>query len=241
MTGPVSSYSYGVSIFFQYLSEKYDDTLIRELWEASAGAPSWFDAIDGVLQGRGASFAEAFFGFARANLFTNRRSNPTFGYARASGFPLVNIEAQSAPLTIMSLRVFPSATAYLGIPPAGRAQMDVSLVNGDASLRLALAVRRGNTVEEPILADASLRATANTDGADELLVVVANTAQSGESSKPGLCAGDTAEVDACRVQLGATTPMMTQPSGGCAVGGHANTFPLWFLVAVLLVRRRRVS
>jgi hypothetical protein len=235
MTGPVASFSYGSCIFFEFLSEKYGDAIIRQLWEGAAGTRDWFTALPGILQMNQSEFADAFFTFARWNLFTGKRANPAYGYARGAGYTLVKFEADVAPLSVASLRVFSSAMAYLAIPPAGRTQMDVALATTDPNLRLAIAVRRGNVISEPVLAGSTLRASAVTDGADELLVVVANTAQTGESSKPGLCAGDSAEVDGCLAALGPQpTPMPMASSGGCDVGGRAPRFPLWFLMLALV-------
>lgn len=243
MVGPVDPFSYGSCIFFEFLSEKYGPSVIRELWEGAAGAGDWFGALDGVLQKHSSSWAEAFFTFARWNLFTSRRANPMRGYARGSGYPLVRMEAETAPLAVMSLRVFASAVSYLAIPPSGRAQMDVALVGAGAPLKLAVATRKGNLVSDPILADQSLRVSADTSGADELIVVVANTAQSGESLKPGLCAGDPSEVDSCRAQFTPDmgTAMPGGSSGGCSHGGASARLQLWVLLLLVVPLRRKRS
>ncbi len=242
LPGPVSDFSYGSCIFFQFLDEKYGDSTIRELWEASVGPPDWFGSLDGLLATHQSSFAEAFSTFSRWNLFTGKRANPMLGYARGSGYTLVTSEADPAPLTIMSLRIFPAASNYFALPPAGRANMDVSLVPApgvdSSALRLALSVLRGNMLSDPILADASLRASAATDGADQLFVVVADTAESGESLRPGLCAGDPSEVDACRAQLGAgPADMGTAPpgsGGGCSFASASPNVTPALLVVLLL-------
>src|SRR5439155_23655318 len=105
MTGPVDDFSYGSCIFFEFLSEKYGQAIIRELWEMAAGPNDWFSVLVGVLQRHQATFSDAFFTFARWNLFTNKRANPMRGYARGSGYSLVKMEADTAPLSITSLRV----------------------------------------------------------------------------------------------------------------------------------------
>src|SRR5262249_37741082 len=43
-------FSYGAAIFWEFLAEKFGDAILRELWEACAGAPTWWDALDGTLQ-----------------------------------------------------------------------------------------------------------------------------------------------------------------------------------------------
>jgi hypothetical protein len=250
LPGPVSDFSYGACIFFEFLDEKFGDAVIRDLWEASIGPPDWFSVLNGplVLGQRQSSFADSFFTFARWNLFTASRANPMLAYAHASDYPLVKIETDPAPLSITSLRIFASAINYYAIAPAGRATMDASLVvpagvDGSA-LRLAIAVRRGTAVSAPVLADASLRASAATDGATELLVVVANTAQSGESLKPGVCVGDPNEVDACRAQLGAAPPDMGMGGahhGGCTYSGTPNSVPLsvFLIITIAFLRSKR--
>jgi hypothetical protein len=160
-----------------------------------------------------------------------------YGYARGSGYPLVTFENDTAPLTIMSLRVFPSAAAYLAIPPDGRAQMDVALSGAAPDITFALATLTGNTVSAPIVADSSLRVTAATAGVNQLLVVVANTAQSGASEKPSLCAGAPDEVDACLAQF-APPKAPSQAGGGCDVSGRGTAPQLWFLGLLLLACRR---
>jgi hypothetical protein len=241
MTGPVDAFSYGSCVFFEYLSEKFGDAVIQDLWTAAAGSTTWFAALPGVLETHQSSYADAFAEFSRWNLFTNKRANPMYGYARGSGYTLVTFEADAAPLTILSLRVFPSAMAYLAIPPAGRAQMEVSLVGTAPDARMAIAVRTGNVISAPILADDMQHASAATDGADELLVVVANTAQMGESEKPALCAGDADETAACVKQLTPAPPVvMGMSSSGCdvprsgrtEVGGNAQV-PSLFIVLLL--------
>lgn len=236
MTGPVDDFSYGSCIFFEFLSEKYGVPIIRELWEASAGPMDWFSVLDGVLQKHQSSFAEAFFTFARWNWFTKASANPMEGYARGSGYPIIKMESDTAPLSITQLRVFASAIAYFEIPPAGRASMEVALVGGDPALKLALATRKGNVVSSPILADDSLRATADTSSADELLIAVVNTAQSGESLKPNFCAGDPSEVNDCIAQFAPDMGMAkgNGSSGGCDLSAAPVTAPLPLLLFMLV-------
>jgi hypothetical protein len=227
LPGPVDAFSYGSALFFQFLGEKYGPVVIKELWEASAGDPTWFDALDGVLQSHGSSFADAFFTFAQWNLYTGKRADPAHGYAAGKGYPLVTIEAGTLPVTTPSLRVFEASTSYLALPTSGRASVLASLVPvaGDEVLRFAVAVRRGNVVATPVVADITQPITVDTSGADEVIVLVANTAQTGESRKPGLCVGNSDEVDACRVQLGAAplTPVVPPKKEGCsAVPGSAD-------------------
>jgi hypothetical protein len=247
-TGPVDAFSYGASIFFQFLDEKFGDAIIRELWEHAVGAPDWFSQLDPVLGTHGSSFADAFFTFARWNWFTNKRANPMRGYTRGDGYPLVKLEQDPAPLQVASLRVFPASSAYFGVAPGGRASLDVALalpagVDGSL-LRLAAAARRGNVIDEPVLADAGLRLSVATDGVDELEVVVVNVGESGESTKPGLCVGSSDEVDACRAQIApAPAPPAMPAAGGCTLAPAASpglgAALFGFALLLALARRRR--
>jgi len=249
LPGPVDAFSYGAAIFFQYLGEKYGPVVIRELWEAADGTPTWFDAVDGVLKTHHSSFADAFFGFARWNLFTGKRADPTQSYAAGAGYPLLTVEAGTFPVNTPSLRVFESATSYLAVPVSGRTTVTTSLVmpaGSDGSpLRFAVALRKGNVVSAPVVADFTLPIIVDSTGADEVLIVVSNTAQSGESLKPGLCAGSSDEVDACRVQLGAM-PLSMAPTppkkDGCnATGGTPGVDSVLWVAGLIAWRRRRYS
>jgi hypothetical protein len=246
LPGPVDAFSYGSGIFFQFLSERFGDAIIRQILESTEGG-EWFAALDGVLAMHQSRFADAFFEFARWNLYTKARQNPQKSYARGGGFPLVRVDAQSVPAQVMALRIFPASSIYLGLSPAGRARLEASVffapgAADTAPLRLALAPRQGNQIGEPVLADATLRAAIDGAGADEVVLLLSNTATSGESLRPSVCIGDAAEVAACRAALGAVDepPPMT-PMGGCTLGGAAAGWPAVLLLAIAaaLLRRRR--
>jgi hypothetical protein len=246
LPGPVDPFSYGSAIWFQFLSERFGDAVIRELWEASAGDQEgiWFSKLDPVLAGHQSTFADAFFEFARWNLFTQLRADATQSYKNGRGYSLVRIDKETIPVKAMSLRLFPAATTYLGMAPDGRGMVKAHLVRpeGAAALRMALAVRKGNVMGKPVVATDD-SATVDATGADQVIVLLVNTAQSGESLRPGLCVGSPEEADACKNEL-APPPMMPPPmmAGGCAVVGHHPTggpFALLFVVALAMLRWRR--
>ena len=43
-TGPVDAFTYGSALFFQFLSERHEPAIIRELWQALADQPTWPEA-----------------------------------------------------------------------------------------------------------------------------------------------------------------------------------------------------
>lgn len=242
LPGPVDAFSYGSALFFQFLGEKLGPTIIRELWEAAEGGDDWFAAIDGVLQTHSTSFAEAFATFATWNLYTKARANPQKAYAAGAGYPLVRIDAQPLPAAVDSIRVFPSATIYYSLDPAGRTSIDVALLptgNIDlGSLRVRYATRTGDAIADPQSSADGTTLTIPTAGADEIIVFVTNVAQSGESTRPSLCAGTTDEVAACKETFGFGTPK----SHGCSTGaGASNGAGLVVLIALAARRRRRAA
>jgi hypothetical protein len=236
---PVDPFSYGSAIFFQFLDERFGDQAIKNLWDETARTGAWFTSIDSMLASKyQSSFAEAYAEFARWNLYTGPRANPAVSYDRGSGYPLVRIDASTLPLTQAELRIFPAASLYLGMAPGGRAQVSARIFppEGVTGLRLVLVTRKGNTISPPVLADSD-RATIDASGADQVIVLISNTAQSGESTKPGVCVGDADEVATCAAELGPPPPPPPPPSG-CAVSGRPNA-PSLLLLALLAVPLRR--
>ncbi|MSP61627.1 MAG: hypothetical protein EXR72_15095 [Myxococcales bacterium] len=258
LPGPVDPFSYGSAIFFQFLDERFGAKVIRELIEITengrhgheAGNPGWFPDLDALLQlSYGTSFAEAFFEFARWNLYTGKRASAAKSYDRGAGYSYVRLDSEKMPLALPSLRVFPAATSYFKIAPGGRTMVTAALLPGPSTgMRLALTTRRGDAIADPVLAGADLTATVDATGADEVIVVIVNSAQVGESERPAVCVGDGAEVAACRAKLAPMMPMdMAPPSemppagmGGCVVGrsGHSRSVVLALLLFVVLAAHR---
>ncbi len=70
-----------------YLSEKYDPSIIRSIWELAESVQS-LDAFDQALQARSSSLEEDFQEFTIWNVFTAARSDPTRYYEEGAAFPL---------------------------------------------------------------------------------------------------------------------------------------------------------
>ena len=113
-----------------------------------------------------------------------------------------------------------------------------------APLQLLIARRTGNTIAAPIAATgAGLKVEVDIDGADELLVMLVNTATAGESLRPNLCVGDEAEVATCTAKY-RPVQMMPTDQGGCAATPTAPTASTVLVVLLAMVslldhRRRR--
>lgn len=225
LPGPVDPFSYGSAIFFQFLEERHGDGTVRTLLEKTedgAGGvadPNWFDELDPTLAAAGASFPEAFVEFATWNLFTAQSADPTRGYANGAKYPPVEMASVAAPYTDV-LRVFYASSQYYRVGAGGRGQMTAALVTPEDAadqvddLALLVTTRTGTTVG-PVVRVPDVRAGADpvdTSSADDFVVVVVNSAQSGNSRKPTLCIGSPDEVEACKAAV-------QNPGSGSGGGG----------------------
>ncbi|MFY0577313.1 MXAN_6640 family putative metalloprotease [Cystobacter fuscus] len=88
--GPAQAFSYGASLFFQFLGERLGDEVLRAMWEESVRAPAshWAELLETVLlREAGTDFDTAFSEFAAWNLATGERAREGSGYARGVGYP----------------------------------------------------------------------------------------------------------------------------------------------------------
>ncbi|MBK6515555.1 MAG: hypothetical protein IPM79_05180 [Polyangiaceae bacterium] len=228
LPGPADPYSYGAGVFFQFLHEALGPTVVRSLWERcedGAGGvddPYWLDVLDATLQDAAdISFSDAYLEFATWNLRTDDFADPSASYASGDQYPRVRIDAETAPHSDDQLRVYKASSQYYGVEPGGRVSMTAALVAPAADpaategLRLLLATESGDSVTHEELTDvAAGTQTITTSTADRLVVVVVNTATTGDSKKPGLCIGTVEEVATCAAAL-------SGEGGGGAGGGGA--------------------
>lgn len=259
--GPVPSFAYGSSIFFEFLSERFGRDVIRELWTACDTSP-WLPGLDALLtMSHGASFPAAYSEFAEWNLFTASNADALhyangLRYAPVATTP-VTLPYQSAP----TLRVFYASSQYFSAFPTGRTTITAALVGDAAGLDVTLAVRRGHAIS------VATGPTADSSASDEVIAIVVNPARSGMSQHPGFCFGDPAEVAACQLALvpdagaplsDAGPPDATAPSDamldggppppptsgcGCVTAGRTARTPFFAVlgfVVVLRLRRARV-
>lgn len=217
--GPVPPFAYGAGIFFRFLEERYDASLIHSLLERcvdgnglpeaddDAGDPTWLPQLDALLAvEHESSFTEAFTTFATWNLFTGAAADPLQSYAEGEAYPDLKMEPLAAPVALERSRFFHASARTFAIDPAGRERVVVRLATDDpaqlAGLHLLVATKRDRKiVGEPVLVLESDEAV-EVDAGDLVVVAVINGNWSGESLRPSLCVGSQAEVDDCYATLG---------------------------------------
>jgi len=247
LPGPVNPFSYGSSLFFQFLSERYETAIVRKLWEhlePGAGLPGglddpanplWMEQLDLILKADYASsFTEAFVDFSQWNLYLAGEADPTRSYADGARYARTKREALPFPAEETALRVFHASIRSYQLQTAGRPQVEVALVDNPdtqedetAGLHIYGATRVAG--EWKIFSDtvgaeaADSKISIDAQGASEVLAVIVDTERVGASKRPGLCAGDPAEVAACLLRLSpvACTPPDNcgQSDGGVSDGG----------------------
>ncbi len=260
---PADGYSYGVSIFFRYLSERFDDDIVREIWEAmvdGAGGvadPEWLPAIASVLSARGAEFEEVFHTFSRWILYSGIGGPSGETFERATDYAPVTRVEETLPFSDDALRVFTTSTRIYSFPPAGRTAITAALVSEDVTqlepLELTITVRRRTDLDLHVIGAAEI---VDVTGADEIVVAVSNGNIEGNSARPGLCVGTPAEVSAC-VATGAPDagPLdpdagiiesdaaigadAAPPSSGCSCRAGSRASAPWPLALLALALRRR--
>lgn len=96
-TNPGDGFPYGTAIFAQFLSERFEPDVIRQIWGQCEHIGDRdldaLEAVDAVLVAEyETDFGTAFWEFALWNLWTRSRAGDV-GYANAAEYPLVPIEA----------------------------------------------------------------------------------------------------------------------------------------------------
>lgn len=231
-TGPVPDFAYGAAIFFKFLSERFDDQLIRTLWEhlenghgaasepADQADPTFLVQLDAVLrEGYQSSFAEAFTEFARWNLYTGSANDPTLAWADATHFPAVASTATTLPFESAVLRVYYASAQYFTAPAGTHTLVTGALVDSSATatddredLTLWLAVKQRGRITDV----KRITSGETVDVTDAQLVAVVVNGRRGAtgtslSQRPILCLGAVDEVNAC---AGLTPPDAGQPDAG---------------------------
>ncbi len=259
-TGPVDAYAYGAALFFRYLEERHDASLVAE-FVASVGADPWLDVVDELLVARGSSFAEAWVEHVIWNLHTGSRANPEVAYARGPSYPLMTTRREVIPFEDDGVRVFPASARVYEVDVAGPGSVALDLIGDAATLD-------GLVVVVAAVGDLGIRAVEQAPASDGALAVtlvpadrrvlaaIVNPARAGESQRPGVCLGDPDAVAACRATMtgigpdagadadggvGADAGDPIPPAPGCACRATPSPSipgPLAVLLAGLLARRR---
>ncbi len=201
LPGPVDPFSYGLAIFPRFLSERFGELVIRQIWEhladpevASLGDDATVTAMDRALsEAYGVGLSDAYWEFARWNMFTGRRADPERSYSNGRYYPQPAItDAGSVPYRGRH-RMFHLASRYFDVATTEPTTY-LGLAGVDPSVPLKLAalqqVERGRGgelfVDETPLSDIL---EVDTDGVGSLLVLVVNPVIEGRSVKPELCVG----------------------------------------------------
>lgn len=203
-TGPVDPFTYGMGLFFQFLHEKYGDDAVLALHERLQGDPrvtqGWLAHVDDMLRAEhGSTFAEAMVAFTTWNMQTGRFATDGVGYEAASTYAELNYEDGAVPTVDDRMRAFyASARTYRAVTDAA-GDKRVALA-GDADdlegLRLVVGVREALALTDVQAGADTVDITTGSQGA-HLHIAVVNTALSGSSKKPALCAGTPDAVAAC--------------------------------------------
>jgi hypothetical protein len=257
-TGPVPAFSYGMGLFFEFLSEKINPDLMRILWEdlkaGARGVPqqTWVPGLVALLPREySQTFPDAFVTFAQWNLFTKNRADPKRAYSAGADYASVAMVNGSLPYEDDALRVFYASQQVIAFDPAGRSSLTAIVLpaaglgaDSLAPLRIVIAPVTSGTIGSLSTRPATDDSTAVSVGdATQILVSLVQTNTSGESVRGILCIGTPDEVGACKAKNGATGDMGTMTpadDGGCAFAGRPPT-PWWALVcvaALLFIRRR---
>jgi len=263
--GNFDTFSYGSSLFFEYLSEAEDRTVIRELWAALANGTdaqpepdSWPAALDEVLQARGTSLAASFAQFAEWNLFTGPRADDR-AYASGAMFPAVTEVSVDGFTYEKSVRVYPLAARYYALSSDQDqtlfAKADLPEGADATGLELLVAREHDGQIADLQHADpAGHMAQQELMRGDTFHVVVFNTRHAGESVRPSLCIGAVSELSKCGastapdagvgVNAGGAAEAPHDANSGCSVsrprtGVYGLTAGFTLLVALASLRSRR--
>jgi hypothetical protein len=262
--GPVDAFSYGSSLFFQFLSERYERAVVRKLWEAlrddvGAGGPeaSWMHALDAVLKdGYGSSIADAFAEFSRWNLFTAGRADAERAYDNGGMYPELKTKSVSVPFRDDAPRIFPLAAKFYSAraPKSGAITLAVGADAALEGVRLLLARESDGQIAELAEAVATDQSSLKLEGVragDTIFAAVLNTQTEGESQRPDVCLGALSDVKACagsgsRDESDAgedddAKDAAKKSEGGCSVAASAHSqAAAWLLLAAGLTCHRRL-
>lgn len=246
LPGPVDPFSYGASLFFQFLSESYGQDIIRTLWEHmvkgqglpggldTPAEPLWMEQVDLLLKAdHNSSFAEAFQEFCVWNLHLGPEADPSVSYEFGALYPRTRREPLAFPAEETGLRIFHASVQTYELEASGRQTVEFALVDlpetteDETADLIVLGASRvaGDWVFFPDVtgsepADASI--TLDAAGTSELLALVINVERTGASKRPGLCAGSPEEVVACLDRL---DPPVCAPPEDCGGGGGGDPDP----------------
>ncbi|QRK09661.1 hypothetical protein JQX13_05885 [Archangium violaceum] len=227
--GPAQSFSYGASLFFQFLSERLGEGVVLSMWEESVHAPSarWPALLETVLRRDwGMDFDTAFSEFAQWNLATGARAREGSGYARGADYSGLALTAKDLPVDEASVRVAAASTRYFEVAGGAEsvsASFEPREGTDSAAVHLLVAAVNEHEVLRVARADGpgSLSAQVSARDATHVVVAVVNGRPEGDGRYG-------------RLRISAASPD-EEPARGC----QAAPGPLpWALLLTATVWRR---
>ncbi len=243
--GPALAFSYGSSLFFQFLGERFGDRILLSLWEESLVSPAvrWPVMLDTRLRrDHAADFDAAFAEFARWNVATGSKAQPGQGYARGAGYAELSPDAKSLPVDEPSVRVAAASTRYFEV--AGGAQ-EVSAsfqpAEGEegAALHLLMVAMSDKAVLRVARVDGPGTLVAQVSAADATRVVVAvvDGRHEGTGRYGRLCIASGSSIQPC----GGIEPVPEEEGCQSAPGGLSWLLLMLVLLPASRLRARRVE
>ncbi len=227
--GPAQSFSYGASLFFQFLGERLGEGVVLSMWEESVHAPSarWPALLETVLRRDwGMDFDTAFSEFAQWNLATGTRAREGSGYARGADYSGLVLAARDLPVDEPSVRVAAASTRYFEVA-GGAESVSVSFEPREgtesSALHLLVAAVNEHEVLRVIRANGPgiMSAQMSARDATQVVVAVVNGRQEGDGRYG-------------RLRISSVSPD-EEPSRGCQTA--PGTLP-WMLLLTSFVWRR---
>ncbi|NVI98360.1 hypothetical protein HV824_09525 [Myxococcus sp. AM009] len=218
--GPAVSFSYGTSIYFQFLGERFGDGVVRSLWEESVVTPSvrWPVLVETALRRDwGADFDTAFAEFALWNLATGPRRARGAGYASGEGYAPLTVAPRTLPVSEPSVRVAAASTRYFEVE-GGTSSVTASFVPTEGeeapSIHLLVAAVTPTQVLRVARADGvgTLSARVDAEAATHVIVAVVDGRREGLGRYGRLCISGEDSGAPC-----ATVPP-PDPDGGADAG-----------------------
>ncbi|MBZ4413084.1 hypothetical protein K8640_33195 [Myxococcus sp. XM-1-1-1] len=248
-TGPAASFSYGASLFFQYLGERVGDAAILRLWEESVTSPEarWPVVVDRLL-GRdwSLSFDAAFTEFSTWNLSTGARANASQGYARGGGYEGLKPAVKTLPYQEEGVRLTTASARYFEVPGGSErvwARYVPRDVANSSQQHLLVAAVTDTAVLRVTRVDGPGTLTANVTALDasRVIIAVVDGRHEGTGRYGTLClTGETSGAPCVEVTPEPETEVPQTPDdddSGCAAAPGALGWAA--LVFVGLGRRRR--
>ncbi|HVG61940.1 MAG TPA: MXAN_6640 family putative metalloprotease [Hyalangium sp.] len=242
-TGGPSSFSYGASLFFQFLSERFEDRVILSMWQESVRAPTagWAVLLDTALRsGWSADFDSAFTEFASWNMATGSRASPGQGYAQGGGYGEISPAPVSLPVEMPSVRLAPASARYFELS-GGAQNLSVGFLPQDEAgatgLHLLVAVVGNDAKLEVTRVDGPgpLLAQVSAPSATRVLVALVDGRHEGTGRYGRLCISDAATGSPCP----SDTPPKDEDKGCHAAPGGLTWALSWMSLSLWLHRRAR--